>query len=529
MISILNLLIFSIIYAYLFTSGINFFSPITIPLAIVIVFLSLIAAFISLVLIPFETFSLPERKRPSNILVVIVLGTFASWTLFVTRVPSTAVDANVYHLPLSLLMNHSVWYPGIAGLSSHFGFPNGTSVLASLFTCFDSVGMENVPNVVVWAILGVGIFLYLHKRTEDLLVSIPVSLLFLFTPRLFLESYNIGTDLPAACFLALGLLALTDEKLDDACILLSLSAVFKTLGVLAAGLVVPYVVIVYASGRGEPTLSRAKILISVMLLVMSFARIYIATGNPFYPSWPLNLAPWGISEDIQNGLINGTGTQGTELTGAGLKNYSGVERSLSGLLAFGKNFVFFPHIVKSEYWFSPFLFACAVVSSYGVVTRKYYRRVHLNSIYSYLVVTLLIVAWLYYSPLFRFIAGVLIFVNLRVLVLAIREGNGFPKIMIRCVAFGTLLLFLFNAGEHITKDIIPLVNASEESIERFMPWIRKRGAVKTEFVTKRTEDGFVYSKSSSTYCHRLKPPCINSRSLGGEEMLIQQFRKYNRI
>jgi hypothetical protein len=527
MVSALNVLIFCIAYAYLFTSGLNFFVPITIPLAIIIVFLSFIFAYISLVLIPLETFSLPEPKRPPNILVVIVLGTFASWALIVTRIPSTAVDANVYHLPLSLLMNHSIWYPGIAGLSSHFGFPNGTSVLASLVTCFESVGMENIPNVLVWTIFGVGIFLYLHKRTDDLLVSIPVSLLFLFTPRMFLESYNIGTDLPAACFLALGLLALSGKKVDDACVLLSLSAVFKTLGVLAACLVVPYAMFIHLSRRRE--LSGVKIGMSVMLLVMSFFRVYIATGNPFYPAWPLNLATWGISEAIQNGLVHGTVVEGTELTTVGLRKYSGVERSLSGLLEFIKNFVFFPHTVKSEYWFSPFLLVCAVVSSYGIATKQYYRRIHVNSIFTYLVVTLLIAAWFYYSPLFRFIAGVLIFVNIRALVLAIKVDSGFPKIMIRCVAFGTLLMFLFNAGEHVRKDIIPLVNASEESVGRFMPWMRKSGAVETEFVTKRTGDGFVYSKSTSNYCQRMSPPCINGRSLGEEEALINEFRKYNKL
>lgn len=336
----------------------------------------------------------------------------------------------------------------------------------------------------------------------------------------------MGTDLPAACFLAFGLLALSGKHLDDACIFFALSAVFKPLGLLAACLALVYVVIVYTSERGDSTLSRTKILISLVLLTMSFARVYVATGNPIYPAWPLNLAPWGISEEIQRGLIDGTGVHGAALTKSGLRNYSGVDRSFLGTLEFAKNFVFFPHVVKSEYWFSPFLLVCIIISLYRILNEKYYRDIRMNSIYSYLIVGVLSIAWFYCSPLFRFIIGVLVFMNVRALIIAIRgDTRSRSRIAIYCVSVGTLFLFLVNVGQHVKEDIIPLATGSEEKVESLMPWFREER--KTEFTTKRTEDGFVYSMSNSNFCQRLIPPCISLRSLGHEEKLIKEFRKYN--
>lgn len=523
MTSILNFLIYSIIYIYLFTAAINFFFPITIFVAVIVLCISFPLSYASLSFIPLNTFQLSKKEiRTPKAFVAVLFLLFLPWALAVITRPTTGDDANVYHLPLSLLMNHSVWYPGIGKLSSHFGFPNGTSVLASIFTSFGIIGFENIPSLATWVILGIGIFLYLTKNGIPLFMSIATSFVFILTPSIFAATYNIGTDLPCASFLTLGLLALSDKQFKDCCLFFALSALFKPLGILAACLVMPYVFLIYVRRKEKTALLHPKVLISILLLAIVFMRTYIATGNPFYPSWPLQLAPWGISMDMQNALIGGHGVE------PGLRHYTGVERTFWGFIVFIKNFILFPHVVKSAYWFSPFLAACLLVSVFYFVKRRYYQQIDFNTIYLVGIVQILFLAWFIYSPLFRFIAGVLIFINLKLFIFVYNlELYAWRRLMIQVALFGTLFLFVFNVAEHVGSDVLPLINASEEGVESFMPWVRhdRRGV----FSIESTRDGFIYSKSSSTVCQRMKPPCISERSVDDEEALIKEFRKYNKL
>ena len=497
----INLVTYGLIYIYLFTAAINFFHPVTKIISIIIIFLSITLSFITANFIPLNTFILPDKiKRIPKIWVGITSFLLLVWFFVVIFRPTIDTDANIYHLPLSILMNHSVWYIGIGKLCHHFGFPNGNSALASIFTSFGISGFENIPNLIIWLIFGVGIFSYLIKKKINLFISFSVSLLFLFTPVLFWQSYNMGTDLPCACFLLFGLLALSDKHFEDASLFLSLSAVFKTLGIVAFGLFIPYMLVIYR--REKVNLLHPKFLLSFILFAVFLIRIFIATGNPIYPVLSLNFVSWGISLDIQNGVIHG------------LKHYSEVQRTLGGFFIFIKDFLFFPHHFKSSYWFSPFLLACLLPFLYLGIKNKYYRRLNLHSMYLFSLISILLLIWFIGSPLFRFIAGILIFITLKLFIFIVRFE--LPKLcsgIIYASLFITLSLFSFNIGKHI----------SSESIEPLLPFDKKI------FSIVEKEDGFAYSKSSSTYCGRILPPCINSYSVGSEEELVREYRKYNKL
>lgn len=509
----INLVIYGVIYLYLFTAAINFFHPIVKIISIIIIFISMLLSFLSAVFVPFSTFSLTNRiKRIPKIWFITIFFFLPIWFFVVLHRPTIDTDANVYHLPLSILMNHSVWYPGIGKLCHHFGFPNGNSVLASAFTSFGISGFENIPNLIIWLIFGVGIFIYSVKKKINLFISFAVSLLFLFTPVLFWQSYNMGTDLPCACFLLFGLLALSDKHFEDASLFLSLSAIFKTLGIVAFGLFIPYMLVIYR--REKINLLHPKFLLSFILFTVFLIRIFIATGNPIYPVLPLKLVSWGISPGIQKGIVNGS-----------LRYYSGIERNLVGFFIFIKDFLFFPHRVRSSYWFSPFLLVCLVPFLYLFIRDKFYRRINANTSFISFLVIIIFIIWFIGSPLFRFIAGVLIFITLKLFIFLSNDlrvsklYNGIIYVSL----FATLSLFTFNAGKHIKNDVFPLINAPERTVETFMPFDKKI------FSSVKTKDGFMYFKSSSTYCGRMKPPCINSYSIGSEEKLIKEYRRYNRL
>ena len=526
---VVAVLVYGVAYGYLLTAAMNFFTKIAVLHSVVILAIALILSAVSAAKHPLETIALPMAEDATSRKVTwgLLYITFV-WVLIVGSVPTTSVDANIYHLPLALLINESLWYPGVGKLSSHFGFPNGTSVLGSLFTSFGMPGLENIPNVIIWSIFALGIFLYLERNGINRSTGLAASLLFCFTPRLFLESYNIGTDLPLTCFLTLGLLAAYEKRPDDAFLFFALSTVFKSLGMVAAFLVIPYVVKAVWT-VGDRRVSKLKFVLAILLLVLSTMRIYIATGNPVYPAMPLNVAPWGIDIRTQSGLIHGEGSVGTHLTTAGLRHYTGVERSPSGVMQFIINFTLRPYLVKSEHWFWPFLLGCALVSIRRIFkTRNYRDHFDATSIYVYGICVILTIAWFYYSPIFRFIAGVLVFVNLSLFVFAYRSPRLFHEtIVVHLALYVTLALFLANVMQRVSTDIIPFLASSDRSDNRLMPWRRPNS--ESTFSIVRTVDGFLYSRSNSNYCHRLPPPCINARSIGAEETLVLEFRRYNGV
>jgi hypothetical protein len=198
---LLSFLIYIISYLYLSTAALNFFLPIAEPIAALILLGSIVFATCSTRFIPFNTFS----ARPifidfSGILPASILSITILWAGIALFRPTIEGDGTSYHLPVSLLMNHSVWYPGIGKLSSHFGFPNGVSVISSVFTTFSGLSVENIPNLVMWLILGLGVFLYLIKHEVNSYLSLVISIMYMIDPDIFWQSYNLGTDLPSACF-----------------------------------------------------------------------------------------------------------------------------------------------------------------------------------------------------------------------------------------------------------------------------------------------------------------------------------------
>jgi hypothetical protein len=521
--SILSFLIYFIIFAYLAAGTVNFFLPISGVVAVLVIAISILLSYTSTLLVPIGMFlrnhiSFQSSKRlfTASLLLLMVWSTVVIWR------PTVGDDAIGYHLPLSLLMNNSIWYPGIAKLSSHYGFPNGISVLASILTAFDVLSLENVPNLIIWVVFGIGIFLYLISRNVSPLQSGLITLVFLLSPDFFWQSYNMGTDLPAGCFLTFGLLAWTDRRWYESYLFLALSATFKPLGAVALLLIMPYILFLKVRRQEEFQIHHPQVIVATLLLTVTILRIYIATGNPFYPTWPLNLAEWGISSDLQQTVINGLG----DASGLGLRQYVGVERTVLGYLSFMVNFVMFPNLVKGSYWFSPLLISSFAVGTYYFIKERYYCVVSQQFWYTLLTVQVLLLVWLFYSPIFRFAAGVFSFISVLLFVFCQNRVRSWgAKSLINAAAGLTLALFTLNVGRHIDQNIVAVIRYTPEAVNKWMPW---EGADKSKFSIKHTPDGFLYSKAVTTYCVKMPPPCISMRSLADENILIAEYRKYNR-
>jgi len=515
--SLFNFIIYNYVYIFSLVTLINFFFAITPLVAIFILVISATSSFLSTKYMSLDIFALErESVSFSRTVVIILFLIFLIWSFIIVNRPNTGTDANIYHLPLSLFINNSIWYPGIAKLSSHFGFPNGTSVLASVFTSFGYASFEVIPNLVTWLVYGMGIYFYLLKKNVSVLISLISTCMFILTPYIFFESYNMGTDLPCAFFITFGLAALYNRYYEDSLLFFSLSAIFKTLGLLAYFLVLPYILLIFMRKKTKYSIWKPKIFLSFILLLASLLRVYIATGNPIYPAIPINLAaPWGISQDIQSNIVNG------------LKNYSGIEKTFFGIVMFMINFVVSPHSVKSGYWFSPFLVISAIISLFLIVKMRDLSFININFLYTCFVMIIMSVLWIAYSPLFRFILGVLIFINLQLFIFLYNRSTRILRSISIAVLCGVLLIFSFNVYEKLTTTILPLINASPKKIEQAMPWYGKE--VETVFTTEQTDDGFIYSKSTTNFCQRMPPPCISRRSVANEKELVQAYRKYNKL
>ncbi len=511
---ILKAIILFFTWLYIYVVLLNFFFPMSPVISQVILFLVAVTVFLTFRKVELDVFrNRNTSSGASRFTISILYFLSALWILVVIFRPTIDTDANVYHLPLSILMNHSVWYPGIAKLSFPFGFPNGNSVLASVFTSSGIIGFENIPNLFLWITLGIGVYIYLIKKRVSPSLSFVVPFVFLLTPVIFWQSYNMGTDLPSACFLLFGLLAFSDKKLEDSMFFFSLASVFKPLGMVAFLLTTVYIAFLSLSGRKKVDLLKPKIILSFALFLIYLVRMFIGTGNPFYPVLPLSFASWGITPTVQKGVLS-----------ASIRFYSGVERTLSGTFVFIKNFLLFPHRVQSCRWFVPFFLTCFISSLYVFIKYRQYRKIDFHYGYLLLVVVSLVVIWFIGSPLFRFIAGLLIFINIKSFVTSYRFRVGKLWMLILYASlFITLGAYIYNTGEHIKDDVFPLIYPSSEARQSKLPFNKE------VISTVETEDGFTYSKSDSSFCGRTKPPCINLYSIGNKDELIKEYRKYNRL
>lgn len=509
----LKIVVIFLIWLYLYTAIFNFFSPITNIIAMIILLLAASTLVLTYKKIDFVTFYEMEGNPYIKKSLIIITGIISIvWTVVVIFRGTIDNDANVYHFPLSILMNYSICYPSIGKLSHHFGFPNGNSVLASVFTSTNITGFENIPNLLIWFTLGVGIFLYLRKKSVNILFSLMVTFVFLLVPDMFWQSYNMGTDLPCTCFLLFGLLSLSEKEYEDTLLFFSLASVFKTLGLAAFLVTIGYVVILNIFKREKINLLNVKIVSAFLLFFVFLIRIYIETGNPFYTALPLNFSPWGISVEKQIGLANS------------LKVYPGFDRTLPGVFVSTKNFLFFPSRVKSCYWFVPFFLGCFILYLYIFLKDKCYKKINLHHAFMSILIIFLAMIWFIGPPLFRFIAGVLIFITIKMFIFL--HKIRLPKLC-AFILYGSLVITLFyyveNTARHIKHDAFPLSIFVSENKGGKMPFNEEI------FSIRKTNDGFTYFRSGTTFCGRTKPPCINAYSIGNEDDLIREYRKYNKL
>jgi len=512
---VINFLIYYVIYSYFLTISINFLHPITAVIALIIYLCSLIFSIISTRYIPFKQFTLSREKPRLSFIAILAALILGVWLNTTIRRISIGVDTNVYHLPLSLLMNNSIWYPGISRISSHMAFPNGTSVLASPFTSLGIPGLEFIPGFFIWVIYAIGIFTYLVKNRINQYLSFIVTAMFLLTPRFFWESYNMGTDMPAACFLTLGLFALLDKKYEDTLLFFALSSIFKTIGQVSFSLFLPAYVLLLCFGSKRREISRTKIIIAILLFAGSCLRLYIGTGNPIYPALGLSFAEWGIHSGIQKGLVNSLRYC--------IREASSATDSLRNLFIFLRDFTIFPKRLRCSYWFSPFLVTCIPFAVYFFIKERKWKSIDLNKGVIIILVSILSAIWLFSIPDFRFIAGPLVFVNLFLFCFIIKRNMlRIFRLVIYLSLFFTLGCFIFNVKTHLKRFIFPVYNMpAKEAIAYY-------SCYSDDIVsTVAMEDGFTYTVSKSTYCGRSKPPCLNAYTVGSKDEFIKKYQKHN--
>lgn len=526
---ILNFLIYTIAYLYTSTVIINFYYPITAFISAIVLFICIPLAILSSIFAPLNQFSLPQHKVKIDFIGVFAFFIILFWFSIVINRVSRGCDLLVYQLPLSLLMNNSIWFPGIGKISSTMAFSNGTSVLASPFTSFNRGGLEFIPGFTIWIIYGMGIFVYLVRRKINPYISFITASMFLLTPTFFWDHYNMGTDMPTACFLALGLLSLSDKNYRDSALFFALTALFKPLGqvtyiFLALGfcLFLIYCFFTRKSQAGREAADNvkklwdSKVIFSLILFLLVSLRLYIATGNPFYPAVAIKTPSWGIPYAETKGLMEA------------IKDWMAPasERLQSSPIGFLKDFFVFPKRINGGYWFSPFFLSCLVVSTYLFIKEKKYKNVSFNSWLTFSLTMILLAGWLFSVPHYRFIGGVLVFICLALFCYSVRGKPGIVfKGAIYLSLLFTLAAFCINVKGHMDSYIITMYGLSLEEAEKHMPYYRESKEI---FSTVVMEDGFTYTVSKSAWCARSKPPCLNSYTIGNKDEIIERYKKYNK-
>ena len=532
-----DVLISFMVYIYLLVAGFNFVQPVNRNMSILILFLSSGLSVYRGTRLQFEIFSFAAGERFNltrhRILLLSCVGILVlGWGVVISIRPTLDSDANVYRLPLSLLMNQSIWYPGISNLSHHFGFANGSAAISSVFTAFGIVGFENIPNFIFWVIFGIGTFLYFAKVGLSGHAGFLFVCMALFTPVVFWQSYNMGSDLPHICFLFLGLSALWLGDVHDAVGFFAVAAVMKSLGFIAYFTVVIYLLICLRHVRPFSRDVQRIWFISGLLLLALTSRVYVATGNPIYPLYPITLSEWGIPATTQKSRINI------------LRRYTRVERTLSGTLRFAKNLILFPKKARSSFWFSPAFVGYGVMGILLVLykpKRKYGESPETGKGgtlslsakgFSIFLTMLLFSIWFYGSPVFRFAGGLFLFITAQSYIFVFRHVTRFSgsdrrgKALWSCLVYGPVvfccIVFGYNAMTHIRKDIVSYFTRPDTRRD-MLPYDPKI------FSVVRSEDGFLYTRSVSNYsAGRGWPlPGISNYSTGNAYQLVSEYRKHN--
>jgi hypothetical protein len=479
----MSVLIYFFSYAYLFTATLHFFWPMSSGVAVSILILSLGLAIWTTRKDTTPFFLTGDRRAECGFLIF-----FALCLLLGSQRPTSDTDAHVYHLPSALLSNASRWYPGISHLNSHFGFPNANSLLASLFTAFHRPGLENIVNLLFWGLLGFAVFQILQSHKVSLGVSLLAVFSLLFTPDMYWQAFNMGNDLPMACLLFMGLWCWKKGRIEEAGLLLSLAGTFKLLGQIAffAWLIWEWSRLRWRSGQ---------VLLALGIMGVCLLRVYVATGNPLYPVAYLPIPEWGIHLPVQDAMLDN------------IRRWANVERSITGMLLFIPQFMLTPRMFHSSYWFFPPFLLLIGMMAYLTFRKRIHWERSLHSWGIGVTVFGLFVIWFYGSPLFRFSAGLFIFLFVAMLTSVYGFLRVWEKRILASVLAVTLAGFTFNVARHLTVKKDPLYDSAI-------------------FVSRQTPAGQPYIDSVSTYCGYSQPPCMGALAIGDKAALAQRYYEF---
>lgn len=493
-----------IVFLFLVTGVTNFFTEISPYIAGGIILGSGVGAVMSALYRPFRLFCYEKKKYFFvHDRYLFLLGVLLGFFVYFLQRPTLDADAHVYRLPLARLMNGSVWYPGIGGLCSLFGFANGDAVLASLFTSFGRRGLESMPNMVIYFLMISTIIAYLKRhgvRSIDVVLLVCVVSL---CPDLFWQAYNMGSDLPAAYFCLLGFFSIEQRNYDEALFFFAATSMFKPLCLPVCVIIIIYILF-KKRGYERQLICNFYVGLGVLILTLVSLRKFYAVGNPLFPVVAFCGADWGMPRCLQQAFVSGA-----------LKGYVAISYTFKGILFFCKDILFRPHFVQSSFSFLP-LFLVVVPAS---IWQSCEERTFLVSQEGKLLVVIcvcLMVLWFCSSPVFRFLIAPFAYIFLRMIIFVL-NGNTFRyyKYVLRAAVACFVFLFCFNIVHHMYSDVYPFF--FETDYRKRLPY---DGSI---FKVKTSAEGLQYVVSETTFCHDAIIPCMNSYSYEAEEPAIKRF------
>ncbi len=498
--NLVGFLSYFILFSWVLTVLVNFIFPINWLVSLIVLVLSFMVSYFcskkyKLVFDKIKNFTEVEIAA---LILFVLLG-----LVFVFH-PTLDIDANVYHLPLALIMNKVNWYPGVINFNAHAGVSNGSSVIASLFTSTMGEGGESIGNLIIWFIMGVSIYCIGLKIKLNQLIAFGVAVMVLFTPDMFWQAFNMGNDLPASCFIFLGFWCWKEDNIDDAGLFFALSSIFKLPGLVVFG--VWFVFVIFTKQFSF----NFKTIISGLLVLLFLFRQWVGTGNPFFPAGVFLPQPeWALPVELQEWIKEKS-----------IRNWSGVDRSAQGIFRFIFDFIFNPKKINSSYWFTPVFFLVWAGCLWLLIKKKIKFVLTKNTSGIICAAFVLFAVWFYGSPLFRFITGIFIFLTMVGIAKINLSGTMLIKKTVSVVLLLNVLAFLGNSTKHVWGKFIPTFGKTFIESSEYLPFSP------AESIAENTlKNGEKWYLSSGTSCGWIKPPCLGYWAVGDKEKLAEKIIK----
>jgi hypothetical protein len=427
------------------------------------------------------------------------------------------VDSNMYHLPISILCNQSIWYPGIGNLNDAYGILHGNSILAASFTAIGWSGSENIINYAIWCYLIYFIGRLCSSFSWPMWLSAACALMIGMQYNILSAAFNMGNDLGQTAFMCMSMVLLFRGARGDALLLMAIAASFRITAQAGYALLFLYLL---AVNRNDLLSGRA--LFSYLLVILAVARTFVGTGMLAYPvELPFMSAPeWGVPADMV-----------ADMGRSMLNVQPRVEYSLAGLGAFWLRYFVVPKTVRSAWWFSPVFVVSAMACT--IQWRRVTDRARMLNRDQWAAVGLafgILLFWILTKPQFRYAAGAWVFATVGLMHTAWRVGSRWQK---RIVASATLcvcaLFFAREAGRYSGMFYHQWRAGCGNHINSLTMSSMLSGRTYDSIVElRRTSLGEFYMWTDGNLIGRTHQPVVSRRTMRNDEDVVHEFYRWNR-